>query len=217
MWINIGSFLGRLQLGRRGRPQTPGPATRRGGVYSVMAGAYTGGPVKRCGEALNVTLGGTGMLRQLDRRRFLQWSAATGVMTWAAMSSAQDTPSANDTLSVGVMGINGRGLTLAEGFASRPGVEVLYVCDVDARAVAKTKAALAAAQKREPQGVGDFRRILDDPAVDVLVIAVPNHWHARATISGCAAGKHVYVEKPCSHTAEEGELAVAAGQTPYAW
>jgi predicted dehydrogenase len=60
--------------------------------------------------------------------------------------------------------------------------------------------------------VQDFRKILDDSKIDILVCAAPNHWHAPATILGCKAGKHVYVEKPCSHTAEEGELALAAAR-----
>ena len=55
----------------------------------------------------------------------------------------------------------------------------------------------------------DFRRILDDKAVDALVVATCNHWHAPAAILACAAGKHVYVEKPCSHNPREGELLVA--------
>jgi predicted dehydrogenase len=67
-------------------------------------------------------------------------------------------------------------------------------------------------QGRKPKVVGDFRRILDDPEIDAIVIAAPNHWHAPAAILACAAGKHVYVEKPCSHTPAEGEMAVAAAR-----
>src|SRR5262249_23566745 len=65
---------------------------------------------------------------------------------------------------------------------------------------------------RTPKVVSDFRRILDDKAVDVLIVATCNHWHAPAAILGCAAGKHVYVEKPCSHNPREGELLVAAAR-----
>jgi predicted dehydrogenase len=154
------------------------------------------------------------MGEQLSRRRFLHWSAGTGLAACAAAATAagQEAASAADRIRVGVMGVNGRGRALAEGFARRPGVEVAYICDVDNRAVAGAVAAVKALQAQEPQGVGDFRRILDDPNVDVLVIAAPNHWHAPATILGCTAGKHVYVEKPCSHSAEEGEMAVAAAR-----
>ncbi len=58
----------------------------------------------------------------------------------------------------------------------------------------------------------DFRRILDDSAVDALVIAAPDHWHSPAAILACQAGKHVYVEKPCSHNPHEGELLVKAAR-----
>jgi predicted dehydrogenase len=84
--------------------------------------------------------------------------------------------------------------------------------DVDSRGHEGAIALVKEKQERAPQAVTDFRRILDDKAVDILVCAAPNHWHAPATILGCQAGKHVYVEKPCSHTAEEGEWAVAAAR-----
>src|SRR4029077_20214498 len=63
---------------------------------------------------------------------------------------------------------------------------------------------------QKPQGVKDFRRILDDKDVDAVSIAVPDHWHTPATMLACAAGKHVYIEKPGSHNAHESELVVAA-------
>jgi predicted dehydrogenase len=113
---------------------------------------------------------------------------------------------------VGVMGVNGRGQALAQNFAGRQSVDVAYICDVDSRAIDKTIASLKDRQRRVPEGVRDFRRILDDGGVDALVVATPNHWHAPATILACDANKHVYVEKPCSHTAEEGELAVLAAR-----
>ena len=59
---------------------------------------------------------------------------------------------------------------------------------------------------------GDFRNVLDDPAVDAVVIATPDHWHAPAAILACEAGKHVYVEKPCSHTVREGRLLIEAAK-----
>jgi predicted dehydrogenase len=71
---------------------------------------------------------------------------------------------------------------------------------------------LAGAGNKSPQAIGDFRKILDDKSVDALVCAAPNHWHAPATILGVQAGKHVYVEKPCSHNAQEGEWMVAAAR-----
>jgi len=92
-----------------------------------------------------------------------------------------------------------------------PNVEIAYVCDVDERRVAEGLRRTEAKQTgASVKGVRDFRRILDDPSVDVLSIAAPNFWHAPATILACSAGKHVYVEKPGSHNAHEAELMVVA-------
>lgn len=110
------------------------------------------------------------------------------------------------------MGVAGRGDALAKSFASQSDVEVLYICDVDSRAVDETSAAVSEIQSDQPKGVVDFRRALDDADVDALVIAAPDHWHAHATILGLQAGKHVYVEKPCGHNPREGELLVEAEQ-----
>src|SRR5262245_13006094 len=147
----------------------------------------------------------------MNRRTFL--GVAAGAVALGAAG-------ANDRIVVGVMGTSrsnsgrnpGRGATLAMGLAALPGAEVAYVCDVDEKHLAAAVADVASKQSRPPTPVKDFRRILDDKAVDALVIATPDHWHAPAAILGCAAGKHVYVEKPCSHNAREGELLVAAAR-----
>jgi len=139
------------------------------------------------------------------RRTFLGASVAT-------VASAPRLSAANERIVVGVMGTGGRGTGLAETFAGRPNVQVAYVCDVDPARVKDAKKAVAAVSKSDPKVVGDFRRILDDKAVDVFVCAACNHWHAPSAILACQAGKHVYVEKPCSHNPREGELLVAAAR-----
>lgn len=151
------------------------------------------------------------MQASLTRRQFLHSSAvaATAVAT-VGFPSILRAAGANDRLVVGVMGL-GRGLAHIEGFLAVPNVEIAYVCDVDEQRVATGIKAVEKKQTgRKVKGVRDFRRILDDPAVDILSIAAPNFWHAPATILGCSAGKHVYVEKPGSHNAREAELMVAA-------
>jgi predicted dehydrogenase len=110
---------------------------------------------------------------------------------------------------VAVMGVNSRGNELAQAFA-RMGAEVRYICDVDSRAVEKTVVQVSELQGPRPRGVTDFRRALDDQAVDALVVAAPDHWHAPAAILALTAGKHVYLEKPCGHGPGEGELLVEA-------
>ena len=147
----------------------------------------------------------------INRRHFLAASAATG-LTLTGAASAQENQGANQKLLVGVMGTGGRGTGLASAFQQQPGVEVAYVCDVDQARAERAAATVQKISNRAPRVVGDFRRILDDKAVDVIVVATCNHWHAPAAILACAANKHVYVEKPCSYNPREGELLVQAAR-----
>jgi predicted dehydrogenase len=109
------------------------------------------------------------------------------------------------------MGLS-RGASLAASFARQPGVQVKYVCDVDRLRADSCAARVKDMAGTAPQAIGDFRKMLDDSDVDAIVNATPNHWHAPASILACAAGKHVYVEKPCSHNPYEGELLVEAAR-----
>jgi len=150
----------------------------------------------------------------IDRREFLQKSTllGAGLTALGPAGLTRAAAGANDRVVLGVMGVNGRGRDLAQAFAATGGAEIAYLCDVDERAIDKAGAALAPRQAKKPQGVTDFRKILDDKSVDALVIAAPDHWHAPATIMACNAGKHVYCEKPASHNPREGELMVAAAR-----
>ncbi|MFV0442020.1 MAG: Gfo/Idh/MocA family protein, partial [Planctomycetaceae bacterium] len=154
------------------------------------------------------------MPRPLSRRNFLERSVTAGAASLAAGAFAHAVADDTDktrTVTVGIMGLS-RGASLMQTFASQPGVVIKYLCDVDETRAAAGAARLKADKGQAPEVIGDFRRILDDPQVDALVCAAPNHWHAPATILGCNAGKHVYVEKPCSHNPWEGELMVAAAR-----
>ncbi|MBL8868020.1 MAG: Gfo/Idh/MocA family oxidoreductase, partial [Planctomycetia bacterium] len=145
-------------------------------------------------------------MADLPRRTFLATAAATTALASTTRAAA------NDKIVVGVMGMGGRGTGLSKTFASQPNVHVAYVCDPDPKRAGAAAEGLEKANKPKPTIVEDFRRILDDKSVDVLVCAAPNHWHAPAGILGCAAGKHCYIEKPCSHTPREGEMLVAAAR-----
>ena len=144
--------------------------------------------------------------QSVSRRSFL---AAASASTFAASASAKESDAA--TVRVGVMGMS-RGLSLARNFASLPGVEIRYVCDVDKRRAAAAAEAIGKLSKAKVTPTGDFRNILDDKNIDAFVCAAPNHWHGPASIMACNAGKHVYVEKPCSHNAYEGELLIKAAR-----
>ncbi len=105
-----------------------------------------------------------------------------------------------------------RGTGLATAFPGQPGVEVAYVSDADMARAERAAAAVQKARGRNPRAVQDYHRILEDKNVDAVVVATCNHWHAPATIEAVSAGKHVYVEKPCSHNPREGELMVQAAR-----
>ncbi len=145
-----------------------------------------------------------------SRRRFLGTTAAISQAALVAQASAQS-QAASEKIVIGVMGLS-RGRSLSTSFAKRPNVEIKYVCDVDSQRADSCADLIMGAVNKKPQAIGDFRRILDDPDVDALVCSAPNHWHAPATILACQAGKHVYVEKPCSHNPQEGEWMVQAAR-----
>jgi len=120
--------------------------------------------------------------------------------------------SAGSRLRVAIAGTNARGLAHVQCFAAVPNVEIAYICDVDDRAIAKGLAEVAQVQPAAAKGVRDFRRALEDKDVDAISIATPDHWHAPMAILALAAGKHVFVEKPCSHNPREGELLIEAAK-----
>ncbi|RPE07970.1 gfo/Idh/MocA family oxidoreductase [Chitinophaga lutea] len=117
---------------------------------------------------------------------------------------------ANERIKIGMMGVNARGLALAGNYARQPNCEIISVSDVDSRAAEKCITQVKGIQNSEPKAVPDFRKALENKALDGLVIAAPDHWHAPAAILAAKAGKHVYLEKPASHNPHEGELLVAA-------
>lgn len=147
-----------------------------------------------------------------SRRDFIRTTAA-GVAAGLTIPSSfrmENIAGANSRIRVAVIGVNGRGSSLAGTFARQKDTEIAYICDVDERAMGQCIDSVKAITGTPPKGARDFRAILDDKDLDAVVIAMPDHWHAPATILACKAGKHVYVEKPCSHNPAEGELMIRA-------
>jgi predicted dehydrogenase len=157
------------------------------------------------------------------RREFLEESmfatvaamgAASGTKVFASQAAGR--VSANDTINVAVIGVNGRGNAhigaLAKTEANKAlNTVITHICDADSavgeqrvQEVAKRQGGIA------PKFVQDIRRVLDDPSVHVVSIATPNHWHSLGAIWAMKAGKDVYVEKPISHNVSEGRRVVDA-------
>src|SRR5262249_26741755 len=119
---------------------------------------------------------------------------------------------ANDRVVIASIGVRGQGNALKRGFARLKNVEHKVLCDIDANlADERTQdPRLADVPTFKPGFVQDMRRVFEDKDIDAVVIATPNHWHALATIWALQAGKHVYVEKPASHTVLEGRKMIDA-------
>ena len=149
-------------------------------------------------------------MKTLNRRDFLKRSA--GTVAGLAALNGSSVLGANEKVTVGVMGVGGRGTALLGMFAARPDVAVAYLCDADSRRSAPASKVVEAAQGRPAKFVQDFRRMLDDKDVDAIINATPDHWHALGTILACQAGKHVYVEKPMAHSVWEGRKMVEAAR-----
>ncbi|MGV3603483.1 MAG: Gfo/Idh/MocA family oxidoreductase [Dyadobacter fermentans] len=154
-----------------------------------------------------------------DRRDFLKKSLAGsalltfgGVLPGFSPKSYAKIIGANEKVRVGMMGVNSRGLALATNYALQPNCEVVSISDVDTRAAEKCISVVNDTQKSKPANVPDFRKALENKDMDALVVAAPDHWHAPAAILASKAGKHVYLEKPCSHNPHEGELLIAVAK-----
>jgi predicted dehydrogenase len=151
----------------------------------------------------------------VTRREFLDTLAvgAAGMAISSTARSYSQILGSNDRLNFAVIGLHSRAYAhLSALKANKDAARIAYVCDVDRNTMKK----FADDSQRElgyaPAVDQDFRHILQDREVDAITIATPDHWHAPMAILGLQAGKHVYLEKPCSHNPAEGALLVEAQQ-----
>ena len=144
----------------------------------------------------------------VHRRHFVMGAAA--VVAGPGRRRAQ--AAASDKVTVCLMGVGGRGQTMAQWFGALPDVRIPLICDVDENVTGKVMKMVTDSQGQSPRLISDIRQALDDKSVDAIVMATPLHWHAPGTILACDAGKDVYVEKPASHNIREGRLMVAAAR-----
>jgi predicted dehydrogenase len=152
------------------------------------------------------------MNHSFDRRKFIRSAslASAGIMASGFPSFASYKGSPSDKVVMALMGTNSRGMSLAKSLAALPNVEVGFICDPDETVLNRTIADLEKITGKKPKGFKDVRKMLELKELDGMAIAAPDHWHAPGAIMGLQAGKHIYVEKPCSHNPHEGEMLVAA-------
>jgi predicted dehydrogenase len=152
-----------------------------------------------------------------SRRNFIKKAAAgavgftvAGKMPEFTAASYRRIAGASEVIRCAVIGCNSRGASMSGTFARQKNADVIFICDVDDVAMQKGIKSVNEATGKTPEGIKDFRRILDKKDLDAVYIATPDHWHAPASILSLKAGKNVYVEKPLSHNPGEGELLVRA-------
>jgi predicted dehydrogenase len=151
----------------------------------------------------------------VTRREFLDTLAvgAAGLAIGSTAKSYGQILGANDRVNFAVIGLNSRAYAhLASLKANKDTARISHVCDVDSTILKKFADRTEHEMGTAPAADKDFRNILQLKEVDAITIATPDHWHAPIAIAGLQAGKHVYVEKPCSHNPAEGALLVEAQQ-----
>ncbi|MBL8849996.1 MAG: Gfo/Idh/MocA family oxidoreductase [Planctomycetaceae bacterium] len=142
-------------------------------------------------------------MTQSTRRTVLK-SATLGAAALAMGTRAK--AAAADKVVIAIIGTGGMGMNHVRTLSARSDVEIAAVCDVDSERLAGAAEHVASTLGARPKAVKDLREVLDDPRIDAVWVATPDHWHTPAAILGLDAGKHVYVEKPCCHNIREGRL-----------
>ena len=148
-------------------------------------------------------------------RRYFMKQGALGVgagMTVLKTSASVFGAQANNKVNLGFIGCGGRGTFLLESFLKRSDVNVVHCCDPFFDRAERGAGIVKNSSNQTPKVTRDLRTLLDDPQVDAVVCALPDHWHALACIWACQAGKDVLTEKPASHSAWEGQKMVEAAR-----
>lgn len=147
-----------------------------------------------------------------SRRDFIKKSAlATAGISFAGASSAASYKrilGANDRVNIGIIGCGRRFGAYHDLVSGKHNVRLNFVCDVKQSQREKAAAKLKSLISYKPKFVEDIKEVLDSKDVDAIINATPDHWHAPGAWMAMEAGKHVYVEKPCSHNPWEGELLI---------
>ncbi|QDT30841.1 Gfo/Idh/MocA family protein [Thalassoglobus polymorphus] len=142
---------------------------------------------------------------QYNRRVFLENSARNAAGLAAGAMGLGVTSSPNERLQIGVIGLGSQGEELTEALSRTNMVEIVAICDVDARSLAYAQHEIANRQTSKPVAVGQHEQLLEKSDIDAVVIATPDHWHARMTADALLTGKDVFLETPVAHSIHDGE------------
>ena len=150
-----------------------------------------------------------------SRRTFIKTTAATtaAITIGPAISSALAGCAASDRINVGLIGCNGMGFADLSAFLEHKQVECIALCDVDENVLNKRAADVEKIRGKKPANLyKDWRQVIDNKDIDLVIIGTPDHWHCLMMVAACEAGKDVYVEKPIGRTIEECNLMIKAAK-----
>ena len=148
------------------------------------------------------------MKNQIQRREFLSAAGSLAAVTSASRSQSDDSA----PITAALIGCGGMGSSHLKLLVKNPRVKIVALVDVDAERLAQAVRSVTDEGHPSPFATDDLRKVLERSDIEAVWIATPDHWHAPATIMACNAGKHVYVEKPCSHNLREGRLMIEAAR-----
>ncbi len=156
----------------------------------------------------------------MNRRQFVAGSCAAGAALGLGLGATGKgapagrwrTASANEEIRIACIGLRGKGNHHMHGMESVAGAKVVALCDVDRAVLDCRSVELESRSGRKIKRLVDYRKLLDDPEIDAVGIATPNHSHALIAVAAMQSGKDVYVEKPCSHNLWEGRQLVRAAR-----
>ena len=150
-----------------------------------------------------------------SRRTFLKSSgtAAAGITLTSALTSTMASCTASNKVNVGLVGCNGMGFSDLKAFLENPQVECIALCDVDESVLNRRAADVEKIRGKKPSNLyKDWRKLIENKDIDVVIIGTPDHWHCLIMIADCEAGKDVYCEKPLGNSIEECNLMIKAAQ-----
>lgn len=153
-----------------------------------------------------------------SRRSFMQTSMLAGAGTFftflplEALAAQRKKVAASDKVNFGVIGCNGMGWSNMRAHLSMDQVECIALCDVDDEVLERRSADVERARGKKPKLYKDYRKMLENPDIDAVIIGTPDHWHCLMLADALEAGKHVYVEKPLANSIEECRVMMKAAQ-----
>jgi predicted dehydrogenase len=151
----------------------------------------------------------------ITRREFVRnaaiTAAAIGVAPAVSGSYIRNAPS--DRINVALIGCNGMGFSNLNAFLDHPEVECIALCDIDESVLNRRAEGVEKKRgKRPPDLYKDWRRVMDNKDINLVIVGTPDHWHCLQTVAACEAGKDVYCEKPLGRTVEECNIMVKAAR-----